>query len=304
MDLIAPEFHEVVLAHRAQIHNGRQEFDCKLIRKDQRVIDVNIKTSEIVLDGARYIQSSFIDITDRKTTEENRSRMQRLEALGILAAGIAHEFNNLHMGIYGYIDCALTKTENAEVTAHLEKALSSIDRARLLTSRLITFSKGGAPALQCASVFPFIDEVLKSTVEGSGIRCSITVASDLGCCLYDPAQLRQVLQAMACNAMDSMPEGGDLLVSAMNKSLSKSNRMNLPEGDYVRIAIADNGVGIPEISLPGIFNPFFSTKPKGSGLNLAIAHSVLGRHGGGIEVASTVGRGTTFNLYLKACIKQ
>ncbi len=300
MDIVAPESRETVLAKRKQIRTGPQEFDAKLILKNGRVRDFNVATSEIVFNGRKYLQSSLIDITERKNAEANRITMQRLEALGVLAAGIAHDFNNLHMGIFGFIECAKVKIDNVAAAADLDKALASMHRARELTSRLITFANGGAPILRCAPIFPFAEEVIRSAVDGSVVRCSIEVSGGLRRCLYDRDQLRQVLQGMVCNAIEAMPEGGDLLVSAANTTLSETSRMNLPAGDYLRLAIADHGIGIPEKSLPHIFSPFFSTKPIGGGLNLSIAYSVLKRHGGGIEVESTPGRGTTFNLYLQA----
>ncbi len=300
MDIIAPESKEITLSMRKQIHAGRQEYDAKLIGKNGQFRDINIKTSEIVLNGEKCIQSSFIDITERKLAEENRSRMQKLEALGILAGGIAHDFNNLHGGIFGYIECAIGKKSQAEAEKDLKKALNCMDRARELTARLLTFSKGGAPCLETASLFPFADEVMKDAVNGTDASYTIEANSDLRHCLYDKIQLRQVIYSIMRNAVDAMPTGGNIRVSAGNVTFPKRNRLGLNEGNYLHVSIADNGVGISKNNLSHLFDPFFSTKPNGSGLNLSIAHSVLKRHEGSIDVESVLGKGTTFHIYLRA----
>ncbi len=235
-----------------------------------------------------------------RQSEENRGRIRKLEALGILAAGIAHDFNNLHMGIFSLIECAKAKVNNGAGAEDLEKACACMDRARALTSRLLTFSQGGAPALEGAPLFPFVEKVLKAATDGSAVTCRVEKAGDLRNCLYDKDQMGQVLHAMARNAVDAMPSGGELVLLAVNKKLAEVNRADLPAGDYLRLSLADHGTGISEKALPHVFDPFFSTKSRGSGLNLAIAHSVLKRHGGSIDVESTPGRGTTFYLYLKA----
>lgn len=303
IDFIATESKDMIVAllhDREQNRADSQEFDYKIIRKDGQKRDISIKSSEIVLNGEKCIQSSFIDITELKLADKNRNRMQKLEALGILAGGIAHEFNNLFMGIFGFIECAKGKIQQTAAIEDLEKALNCMDRARALTSRLITFSKGGAPILEHAPLFPFAADVLKTTINGSPVSYKIEKDHDLWQCLYDKEQLRQVLTAIVQNAVEAMPAGGDLLFSATNFPLPNDNCVGLHEGNYLRLSIADHGVGIPEKKLPHIFEPFFSTKPKGIGLNLAIAHSVLKRQGGSIEVESVLSRGTTFHLYLKA----
>jgi signal transduction histidine kinase len=173
-------------------------------------------------------------------------------------------------------------------------------RAKELTSRLLTFSKGGTPSLKCSPIFPFAEEVLKTAVNGAPIRCRIEAPETLWNCMYDEVQLRQVLHALTCNAVEAMPKGGELLLTAANVILDKTNRVYLSKGRYIQLTLADQGIGIPENELSHLFNPFFSTKPQGSGLNLAIAHSVLKRHGGSIAVESATGKGTKFHLYLKA----
>jgi signal transduction histidine kinase len=231
--------------------------------------------------------------------QENRGRMLKLDALGMLAGGIAHEFNNLFAGLFGYIECARAKNPSP-ATDPLTDALACMDRATLMTSKLLTFSPGGAPVLQKAPLFPFAEEAVTSAIYGAGVSCTVMKTPELVECLYDREQLGPVLAEMGRNAVEAMPRGGELTLSAAMVTLPKDNPSALHEGTYIRLSLTDRGIGIPAGAMTHIFNPFFTTKPAHGGLNLAIAWSVLRRHGGGIEVESADGVGTTFHLFLQA----
>lgn len=209
LDIIAPD-SKASIRSRMRLRDlnlpVEGDYEYKIIRKDGKIRDISIKTSVIVLDGEKCIQSSLIDNTDLKIAGENRSRVQKLEALGTLSAGIAHDFNNLHMGIFGYIECAREKIREDVPVQYLEKALACIEEAKELTARLITFSPGGAPALKNAAIFPFVEEAITGAINGSGVTLTVEKQDGLTPCLYDENQLRTVLQALTLNAVEAMPE--------------------------------------------------------------------------------------------------
>ncbi len=269
-------------------------------RKDGSEFQVEIVSTYVRFDGREYNCGFARDITDRKRSEAMLLNVQKLESLAVLAGGIAHDFNNLLGGIFGYIDLAADISNQKEVASYLSKALGSIDRARGLTQQLLTFAKGGAPIKKVDKLNSFIRETTKFALSGSRIRSVFSIPDDLWACDFDRPQIGQVIDNIVINAQQAMPDGGVIAVSAENVAAGKSAPAALPAGDYVRISIADQGVGMPQEMLPRIFDPFYTTKPKGHGLGLATCYSIVNRHGGCIEVESEPGKGSTFNVYLPA----
>lgn len=240
------------------------------------------------------------DITERKLGEETQRNAQKLESLGLLAGGIAHDFNNLLGGIFGYIDLAIGTSADAETTRFLSKAMDTIDRARGLTRQLLTFAKGGEPVKKKDALFPFIQEAAQFALSGSKISCSFTIPDGLQICEFDRSQIGQVIDNIVINAQQAMPDGGTIEISAENLSLSATDPLSLPPGDYIRISIADHGIGMTAEILPRIFDPFYTTKPKGHGLGLSTCYSIMKRHKGAVTVESQPGKGSIFHLYLPA----
>jgi len=240
------------------------------------------------------------DITERKRMEEELQKAQKLESLGLLASGIAHDFNNLMCGIFGYIDMANEETKEAKVTSYLSKAKNTIDRAAALTRQLLTFAKGGAPIQKIGYLFPFVEETARFALCGANVSCNFDVSQDLWACNFDKNQIGQVIDNLIINAQQAMPLGGTIELTARNITLSDKEHPLLAKGNYIRIAIKDNGIGIPKELLTKIFDPFFTTKAKGHGLGLATCYSIVNRHGGCIDVESEQGKGSTFKVYLPA----
>jgi PAS domain S-box-containing protein len=240
------------------------------------------------------------DITERKQMEEELQKGQKLEALGLLAGGIAHDFNNLLGGIFGYIDLAAGSAKEQITKDYLSDALETIDRARSLTTQLLTFAKGGAPIKKLERLVPFIAETAKFGLSGSNVSCRFTIPEDLWPCEYDKNQIGQVIDNIVINAQQAMPEGGTIEIEAANLQLATKSHAVLPAGNYVRIEIKDHGIGMPFEILSKIFDPFFTTKAKGHGLGLATCYSIVNRHNGCIEVESEPGKGSTFTMYLPA----
>ena len=248
----------------------------------------------------KHYLSMIDDITERKRMEEELQKAQKLESIGILAGGIAHDFNNLTGGIFGYIDLALEKSRDENVKHYLSKAMSTIDRARGLTQQLLTFAKGGTPVRKIDALFPFIKDAAQFALSGSNISCAFEIAGDLRPCNFDKNQIGQVIDNIVINAQQAMPGGGTIEIRAINVCLSEKDHVTIPTGEYVKISIIDYGIGMPKEIISRIFDPFYTTKPKGHGLGLATSYSIINRHGGHIDVESEPGKGSEFHIYLPA----
>ncbi len=250
------------------------------------------------------------DITERKQAETERAKldfqinqMQKLESLGVLAGGIAHDFNNLLGGIFGYLDMANEVSTEKQVKSYLAKTLGTIDRARALTQQLLTFAKGGAPIKTIAHLVPFIQETAQFALSGSSISCQFDCAHDLWPANFDKNQIGQVIDNIVINAQQAMPSGGTLCITLHNQTFTPNEHIILMAGDYVKISIRDQGIGIPTEFIGRIFDPFYSTKPKCHGLGLATSHSIIHKHSGAIDVCSEPGKGSTFTVYIPASKK-
>jgi len=190
--------------------------------------------------------------------------------------------------------------DNEELEQFLEHAEQAVERACDLTRQLLTFSKGGAPVKESASVADIIRESTHFALHGSNVRCDLSLAENLYAAEVDSGQINQVLTNLIINADQAMPEGGTINIEACNITVGTTSQLPLPFGKYVAIAIKDSGVGIDEKYVKKIFDPFFTTKQAGNGLGLAGAYSIVKKHGGHIECESTLGRGSVFQVYLPA----
>lgn len=242
----------------------------------------------------------FRDVTEKRKMEEDilRLKAEKMESISVLAGGIAHDFNNILTAILGNITVAkMHKTCGEEVARLLTEAEKASMRAKDLTQQLLTFSKGGAPIKKPASM----PELLKSTVQfalsGSKAKCKFSI-QDVWPVDVDAGQISQVINNLVINADQAMPMGGTIRVSAENVTVGADDGLPLREGRYVRISVEDEGIGIPEGHLQRIFEPYFTTKQKGSGLGLATSYSIIRNHEGCITVRSELGAGTSFCVYL------
>ena len=245
----------------------------------------------------------FRDITERQRNEAERRKAETLEQLGLLAGGIAHDFNNLLTAIIGNISLAsLLLPPDDEMAERLDDAKNASLRARDLAQQLLTFARGGAPIKKTASITKLIEDTVSFSLRGSRNRSEFEFAPDVAQSEIDAGQISQVIANLVVNADQAMPNGGTLNVSCDNFCYDTSDVIipDLVPGDYVRVRIRDEGVGIPEKYLKRIFDPYFTTKPKGNGLGLATAYSIVKNHNGLMTVESEVHVGTTFTLYLPA----
>ncbi|MBN2071632.1 MAG: cache domain-containing protein [Candidatus Krumholzibacteriota bacterium] len=243
----------------------------------------------------------FIDITQRKKAEEELRKTENLKSVGILAGGIAHDFNNILMGLFGNILLAKEELpEDHPGFKPLEDAGKSMDRAIRLAKQLLTFSKGGAPVKERVNLDTLIEEVVRFDLSGSNVLPVFKHGDDLWPVEADRGQIQQVFSNLTINSKQAMPDGGHLYITMVNVDISANEIQGLDEGKYIKITVADEGIGIDRNHLGRIFDPYFTTKHAGNGLGLTTVYSIIKSHGGSISVDSKHGKGATFKLYLPA----
>jgi two-component system cell cycle sensor histidine kinase/response regulator CckA len=173
-------------------------------------------------------------------------------------------------------------------------------RARELTQQLLTFSEGGAPIKKPTSIATLVKESASFSLSGSNVKCDYSLPDDLWAVEVDKEQMSQVINNIVINAVQAMPQGGLVNISAKNLIINKKGPLPLPKGNYIEVTIEDHGIGMPKDYLDRMFEPYFTTKQKGSGLGLAMAYSIIKNHEGHIAIESTPTVGTTVNIYLPA----
>jgi PAS domain S-box-containing protein len=302
-DLAVPEESEQS-AHAFKAHSKDRMFSSQRTfkRKNGDPVRMNIKAMQIELDGRASVLGFFADVTAQHLLEEERLKTHKLESLGTLAGGIAHDFNNLLQGVFGFISMAkLTHDQKEKSLSMLEQAEKALHQSVSLTSQLLTFSKGGKPLKKVLSLRPVIEDAVKFALSGSRAVATLSIAGDLVHVDADAGQIGQVIQNIVLNADQAMPLGGTIEISARNVfAASVPELHDRLQGEVVEIRVRDRGLGMPQEHLAMIFDPYFTTKEKGSGLGLATSYSIIRNHGGVILASSELGKGSTFTIYLPA----
>jgi signal transduction histidine kinase/ActR/RegA family two-component response regulator len=257
-------------------------------RVEERTAELNQSTEQL-----------RAEIAQREQAEEELLRARKLESLGVLAGGIAHDFNNFLTVVQGNIELAKAQLKSGwPAEEYLEQAGRACQRATFLSSQLLTFAKGGAPVRRVASIAQLVSDAVQLARTGSSVSIDVKIAQGLWFAEVDPGQIGQVLHNILLNARQAMPSGGNIEVQAENVPDPSGG-----EEPRVRISIRDHGRGIePEIQ-ERIFDPYFTTKPGGSGLGLATAYAIVAKHGGQIAVESFPDQGTLFTVHLPAALK-
>jgi PAS domain S-box-containing protein len=245
---------------------------------------------------------TIINITEKNLLEEERLKTQKMESIGTLAGGIAHDFNNLLQGLFGYIAMAkMTIDQKEKALSMLDQAEEALHLTVNLTTQLLTFSKGGKPVKNLIKIRPVVENAVKFALSGSHTNYEMDIPADSWSVEADEGQLAQVIQNIVLNANEAMAGSGTVRISLANMLVAKDSIVSLHYGGlFVRVSIQDSGIGIPEQNLARIFDPYFTTKQKGSGLGLATSYSIIKNHGGVIDVKSEINCGTTFTIYLPA----
>ena len=244
----------------------------------------------------------FRDISERKKSETERLTTSKLESLGTLAGGIAHDLNNILTVISGNIGLAQIEApvDSGSLLGFLSKAGQAAQHAAHLSSQLLTFSKGGAPLKKVVSMGELLEHSAEFSLYGSNLRADFDIAVDLWKAEVDAGQIEQVVNALMLNAREAMPQGGTVRVRARNVVFEENTGAPLPAGRYVKVTISDRGPGISKELHTKIFDPYFTTKPTGTGLGLAISFSVVRKHGGLLVLENSSAEGAVFAFYLRA----
>jgi PAS domain S-box-containing protein len=285
--------------------NPVQEYEHSITRSDgeERWVQWTIRG---IFDEGELEEVQWVgrDVTDKMRLLEKLNKSEKIESLGVLAGGIAHDFNNMLTSIMATLNLMREEIGPDDPNYHkIEEGERSVMRATELTKQLLTFSRGGEPIKRVIELQAFIKETAEFSTRGTGITLEMDLDEDLCPVEADEGQLLQVISNLIINARQAMPEGGMITVSGRNCSIDEESGLPLPPGRYTVISIEDRGMGIPQENLNRIFDPYFTTKKKGSGLGLSITHSIIVKHGGYIEVSSVLNKGTRFTIYLPSTEK-
>jgi len=254
-----------------------------------------------IKDEANKTIVMLTDITEQKRIQKQLQQARKIEAIGTLAGGIAHAFNNALTVIIGNIALAKKYADrDSKVLKKLEEAEIASLKARDLTHRLMPFSDDSTPVRHVASIEEAVRNGCGSALAGTASRCEISIPEGLWWVRGNPDQIRQAIHNVVINAVEATLSDGIVNVSAENYVSAKADELHLQPGQYVKISVQDRGAGIPEECLPKVYDPYFTTKEMGRGLGLATAYSFISKHDGLITASSEPRSGTTFFIYLPA----
>ena len=244
----------------------------------------------------------FRDISEKEKMEKEIFKARKLESLGVLAGGLAHDFNNILTGVIGNITLArfnMDTKDNVEIYKILNEAENASYQATSLTKQLLTFAKGGAPIKKVTSIKKILTETTNFVLRGTNVKSIFLIDEDLHNVEVDEGQMEQVFSNIIINAVQSMINGGNIKIIAQNYDINENiDNILMDYGEYIKISIEDQGQGISEDNINKIFDPYFSTKEDGNGLGLSTVYSIIKKHNGYIWVDSKLGLGSVFNIYL------
>ncbi len=270
--------------------------------KNGQLYPVEVSSHLIKIEGKPIVMSIARDTTERKRIEEEVQKSQRLESIGILAGGIAHDFNNLLSIILGNAQLAkMMSLQNKDVSKFLNNIEEGAAQASGLTRQLLTFSKGGAPIREVYPLPELVQNAVQLALSGSDKHAAFDFSPALYNAKVDKGQIHQVIHNIILNSDQAMPNGGLINVSARNVHSDQVKPLRrLEPGHYVQLSIQDHGIGIPASHQQKIFDPYYTTKEKGNGLGLTVAHSIIKKHDGLLLLKSVPNQGTTVDIFLPA----
>jgi two-component system, cell cycle sensor histidine kinase and response regulator CckA len=305
-DLPYPDYSE---EKRRRLENSLHEaaagklmrFNMDVTRGDgvRVTLDISYKPVFDATGNVIHILAEGRDISLSRAQEHERLQASKLEALGVLAGGIAHDLNNIMMCISLSLELLRMQAKRGNVTEDgINDALKNVKRASELSNRLLTFAKGGDPIMSFFDLGEVVSACTGLALRGSNLESELDIEAGLPLVHGDQGLLMQVINHLIINARDACPQGGVLHVKLSRLAITSSDATHLEPGRYIRLEVRDHGCGIPPENLTRIFDPYFTTKKSGSGIGLTTCFSIIRRHKGTIQVKSTVGEGTTFTVLL------
>lgn len=283
-------------------------------RKDGSEVPLEVGLTPVITDEGMFVLASVVDISARVAAEQARRELeeqlrqsQKLEAVGTLASGIAHDFRNILNGIIGYAELMAKPLAGRPEGADLAQLRSYAERGRQLVDRILTFSRRADQVRQPVRLTQQVEEVLgllRPTIS-SAVDIRVQLDPDAPPVLADPTAVHQVLMNLCTNAAQAMPMGGQLSITVeplyVRDSLARANP-DLHEGPYALVTVRDTGCGIDPAVIGRVFDPFFTTKPigTGTGLGLAMVHGILSSHQGAVRLSSVVNEGTEVRCFFPA----
>jgi PAS domain S-box-containing protein len=308
-EVIHPDFHDTFDKTLQEIRDGATaNFEASVVRRDDETIDVEVHAIRFLYRGRPHMLAVIRDITDRKRIFERLLEKQKEESIVALAGGVAHDYNNILMGITGSLSLLRRSLPaTGEATRHCDRIGSSAQKLSDLTNQLLAVARG----VQSESVPLELSEVIEETLplmEGlvrTSLRFEVEVEHGLWPVVADRVQITQVLMNLSLNAWEAMGRRGTLRIRAENVEIEEDwicrRTGTHPAGDYVQITVEDDGVGMDSETRRRLFDPFFSTKSTGRGLGLAAVLGIIRRHSGSIEVESPEDGGTVVTIFLPRC---
>jgi PAS domain S-box-containing protein len=300
---IDPTQRAAIIADLQRLQPVRNR-ECQVRARDGRKIHVLASVELLTLGNQPAMLFLANDITDRMNLEAQLRQSQKMEAIGQLAAGVAHDFNNIMTIIQGYTTLAVSRSSDvSQVEECLHQVSQASERAANLTRQLLTFSRKQLIQQKAVDLNEVVNNVTKllSRLLGETVVLECSYGSGLPKILADEGMIEQVLMNLAVNARDAMPKGGTLQIQVRAVSPDELIRrgQSRARGVHVCLSVTDTGCGMDEKTMARIFEPFFTTKEvgKGTGLGLATVYAILEQHGGWVEVESQVEKGSTFSLY-------
>lgn len=298
---------EDVKSGKVDIEFNSGLFEWTIVRNNgrKRYVEVSISSAKNMYGQKSGYRGIIRDVTEKHRIEEELLRARKLEAIGILSGGIAHDYNNALTAIIGNISLAKMSAdkENVHLLEILKDAEEASFKAKVLTQRLAVFAKGGRPQKKTVAVERLIEDAVELFMQQFSGDVRIDIKGKLFEVCVDEIQTSQVLDNILKNASDAMNNKGMILVSAENITVEREqahHELTLQPGDYVRIDITDSGEGIIAEDIYRVFDPYYTTKDMASGMGLATSYAIIKRHNGYIDVKSEFGKGSTFMIYIPA----
>jgi PAS domain S-box-containing protein len=293
-DFCAKGFEEVWV-ELSQLPSGRGQFWIHLKNGVRRMVDYCFKAN--VLPGQHL--AMLRDITEQQDLEEQLRQSQKMEAVGRLAGGVAHDFNNILGIISGHAELLQLNAADEGERNRADRIVTATEKAASLTRQLLAFGRKQVMSLNLLDLSKIMEGVssMVDCAMSAEVQVSIHAGKNLGLVRADQSQLEQVIMNLTANAREAMPEGGTLTIT-IDEFRSAKDQPDLPPGDYIRLAVADTGMGMTEEVQAQIFEPFYTTKKTGHGLGLSTVYGIIKQSGGYVTVQSEPQRGSTFNVFL------